>query len=820
MMLIFIDGFPVDEPIQRDIDEDLRHGDGLRHTYSTNSQRFPKFFQLTALARAEWTAPLLERIEWHLHNSTGDTPWLQDLSTLLEVALRDTPSLPDPSLAQLARLVPALGSSGPSQALDKLAALLRKRKAPLGPEILRDAQFALREIKPATGAGVSKLAWIVFLAQDTPDDDWSAAAQRSLRSMPPAERKNWDGLWALIDFHANEELVPQNSAARRKAVEQIGLPVFEARFQEWLAPLEDSPPHQMSRAGEVLLRQLLRAASAVPELQVDQPLYALSGVQWADAMQTIFWLNALVNTVATRPPTQAFACAERLAQNPTTSSFLEVQRLYASQMANALRDGDSKPPLQQIIDQMLCDSRMPQPGEMAAGERWIGGTRKMAVATALQSAGPDLKLLFRALLERMQGSAERAKPLIIDLHNSDGLMEISALNDAVSEILRRQPELLTARGPEAIQDFTALCKIDVIPQHGAFSSFLLTAAQQRVASYGYETELVPVLTAWQKGLHGSNSALDIRHNIEWLLWFDDSTPVNEKDCWSSTIRKDLRAMKPELRQRWIALLQNISFALVEKPPAKWKKPAEKLLRDLGTPAFREGVLRWFEPFRDRTPLKLTVRGRDVLRNFMWYALLAKDPQVDQALAWFATAQWKTKDAKNYTAKLLPAWAYVLGQRSIPLAVDALETYTREGGFQLEGKTYRMYTEYCSEAGRSTGISAPAPPPAPSSMAELTIQAAQKSLAALGMTATVESGAVRVKGKLDEYLVSINDGAITRVSDGRPIRLELDMNQGPYRHFKAALDGPDIQGQPNMFRVMLCARILQNDAAERDKIVAE
>ena len=144
MMPTFIDGFHHESLIHRAIDEDLRNGDGLRHTYSTNPQRFPKFFQLTPSARAEWTSPLLERVEWHLHNGTGDSAWFQDLSTLLEVALRDTPSLPDPSLAQLARLVPALGSSGPSQALDKLAALLRKRKAPLGPEILRDAQFAMR----------------------------------------------------------------------------------------------------------------------------------------------------------------------------------------------------------------------------------------------------------------------------------------------------------------------------------------------------------------------------------------------------------------------------------------------------------------------------------------------------------------------------------------------------------------------------------------------------------------------------------------------------------------------------------------------------
>jgi hypothetical protein len=263
-----IDGFPAepgrsDELIQREIEEELRNCEALRGTYALNQQRFPKWFQLTPAGRAAWAMPLLDRAEWHVCNGDEGGRWLEDVSLLLELTLRETTSLPDAALAQLARLVPAFGRAGRNQPLDTLANLLQKRKSPIEGELLLAAHLALRSHRH------SKLAWALFLAPESPDEAggscWSAAARSSLRSMPAAEKKAWNGLWS--------------GAATRKAVEKIGLPIFEARFREWLTPLKASRPHELSSAGETLLKHLLRAVAAVPELQVDEPLYWLAGAR-------------------------------------------------------------------------------------------------------------------------------------------------------------------------------------------------------------------------------------------------------------------------------------------------------------------------------------------------------------------------------------------------------------------------------------------------------------------------------------------------------------------------------------------------------------
>src|SRR5689334_24260229 len=57
-----------------------------------------------------------------------------------------------------------------------------------------------------------------------------------------------------------------------------------------------------------------------------------------------------------------------------------------------------------------------------------------------------------------------------------------------------------------------------------------------------------------------------------------------------------------------------------------------------TTLFRSRYREWFEPFRQSEPLKLTMPGRDMLRLMIWYALVAEDPQVDEAVAWFSQAQ--------------------------------------------------------------------------------------------------------------------------------------------------------------------------------------
>jgi hypothetical protein len=82
---------------------------------------------------------------------------------------------------------------------------------------------------------------------------------------------------------------------------------------------------------------------------------------------------------------------------------------------------------------------------------------------------------------------------------------------------------------------------------------------------------VKAIERWHAAQHGTLDALDLRHQIGWLLWLEDVAPVREKDCWSQRIRKDIRQMPPASRKAWRAILENTSLAKSRKP----RKPCEK-----------------------------------------------------------------------------------------------------------------------------------------------------------------------------------------------------------------------------------------------------
>ena len=65
-------------------------------------------------------------------------------------------------------------------------------------------------------------------------------------------------------------------------------------------------------------------------------------------------------------------------------------------------------------------------------------------------------------------------------------------------------------------------------------------------------------------------------------------------------------------------------------------------------------------------------------------LRAKDPEVDEAVSWFASAQWKTKEDKSRITNILPTFVYVMIERSPELAYRTLETYNRKGPAPLAG----------------------------------------------------------------------------------------------------------------------------------------
>jgi hypothetical protein len=431
----------------------------------------------------------------------------------------------------------------------------------------------------------------------------------------------------------------------------------------------------------------------------------------------------------------------------------------------------------------------------------------MFTESILRQAVDDPVSFVRALLHRIEWLAKNVSPdqshLSINWRVSMGRL--------LCQLLQKSPVLNA-------DDLVAVCKIDALGYLGvAPSSLLLDLIAAHVAQHGWSIELADTVRAWHKSLHGSVSAQDLRLKVGWLLWFDNVSKIDPQECWSNRIRADLREMKPEVRAAWVELLENTSVAAVEKPPVKWKKPAAAAFKKVGAQEFRKQ--QWFECFQPGQPLRITTNGRDVLRNLTWYALLAADPEVDRAVARFASAQWKTKADKALVTKMLPSFAYVMIERSPPLAFEALEMLIRNGPGPLAGKTLRMYEQLCIELGHAPSASEP-PKSEPPSRDE-TLRSLLKKMMT-GQNASLEGDVVVVRGELDTYRIGIRDGRMTRDSDGRSVRLEIEMSTPALAPFRRMLDQADIQDPfaPNYFRIMLCAQILSRDRLEQRRIVAD
>ena len=195
----------------------------------------------------------------------------------------------------------------------------------------------------------------------------------------------------------------------------------------------------------------------------------------------------------------------------------------------------------------------------------------------------------------------------------------------------------------------------------------------------------PRFEKWVLKIPNSASANADRAKVTWFLWFEDVAPIQLDACWSHRLKQDLRAMEAEERSAWIALLENHNFVITGRPPMKWFPPAEAAFAKLGAVAFRKRFVAWFAAFAKPEPLNLTITGRTILRTLIWYALIAKDPRVDEAMAGFANAKWRTKEIAKRTAQADMAFSYVLAERAPDAALPILKEWVKSGRAYKDSK---------------------------------------------------------------------------------------------------------------------------------------
>jgi len=687
---------------------------------------YPHLF--AARPRRKWLMPALRRFAWNRGQGVSGEPWLGDLAELIGWSLENVKRVSEAEYLALAEQCEALLAQLPLDwrpMLNKYARALEEA-GPLSPAVI-EAQRKLRRLRVRQPEAT---VWTRFHA-DSPftdnQDCWAARVRRDLGAMEPKLRDTW-----LRAFDAKPEGGPTQGCL--SAVEALGKEQLESGLERWIGMLAGEPGPTLSPDGAAVFQHVIALCGLLGGDPSDRLLYQMACARWS-RKEDAGWLATYLEVIGSRPDDRAFACLEALAMNPVTATdrvrreYEALVNVFGARSAPAAKIGidgfllDRDPALeaqQTRIDQLLrmgatAAARGPHADDAvrAAVIRAVKALEntptglplrkqldRMTAPTPWFDGGP----LVRAAIQAMENSIVRefsADPA--SLHQAVAIRTewIQAHEKEFSEdtlkVWRESIQGLgcgsglLSRSLEKVVSLSLERLLDAIRANpGRMKVFELS--RQYVAEHGWDAELVAALEKWVSTIGTSQTDHEHRAKVNWFLWFEDVAPVQLEACWSHGMKRDLRAMQPEERANWMALLDNHTFIVTDRPPKKWFPPAEAAFKKLGAAAFRKRFVAWFAPFGKPEPLSLTITGRNILRLLMWYALVARDRAVDKALAGFAKARWKTKEIEKRAAQAEMAFSYVLAERAPEVALPILKELVKSGRAFPDSKTHRTYEE--------------------------------------------------------------------------------------------------------------------------------
>lgn len=688
----------------------------------------------------DWLVPLLRRLRWQ-HSHPEAKSIAIDLSYMVTEHIRERRSLTREQYTALAEHadclqgLPAVYYLGSmlrfTRSLERDAPLDGRAAAALG--VMLEAARRIYKSAPFW----EQFVWPYFRStalMDSGEAWWEAAVRRDIESMKPKRRALW-----LRAFSGKEKEVGgvgEPTAPAQAALQEIGKEALESDVRRWIGLLKNQQQATLSPAGIVIFRYVLVLAKRTSGEALHDVLYAVACAPWrrredAGWLETYLWLlNGLSRD-------RAFTCVEALAMSPATASE-DVKKEYDAALkafANEARgigvDGyrwNTEPALemhQRRIEELLQTTAVAvtresfihpviraRYGSMAIPEAERIALMKKAMAEssvgdAFHDVGPDVRASLGAISKRIlkdfAGDAE-------NLHQAaaNRLAWIRGLGEEYPRELRfAWAQCFTGWACQQGLEGKALRRVKradpskivrtIRFSPGDWKAFEL--CQKRVEEHGWSVDVVEAIRKWMHTLDTSQTGNLFRAKAEWWLWFEDVSPIDIHRCWGERVRRDLRAMKQRERQAWVALFGECVFAVTSVPTKKWLAPAEAAFPKIGAAVFRKRFQAWFAPFAAGDVHRLTVIGRNVLRMLIWSALIACDPAVDEALAGFANAQWKTREDARCASQAEMAFAHVLAQRSPGKALPILEEMVRSGQAYLGSATHKTYEALCEKAGR-------------------------------------------------------------------------------------------------------------------------
>jgi hypothetical protein len=771
-----VDSFPSnpvdpDHAMQLQIDEDLRNaqrlkadfekaipedpGANVRTLVQRSLQRpmanvlYPKL--VAAKGPGNCLMPLVRRFGWNHARGEVGTAWAGMLAEMVWLTLSRLREVSEQEFALLAEAGEALCARRRHGYLGFMAAFACRleKEGQLSIVAVRALRQLLRLCETSTGDpdDRERLLWPLFradIAFDEADPCWIARVRRDIAAMPPKLRCSW--------------LAAFNSETRtcKAAVKRLGSAQLATGMRQWIGILREGAEPILSSDDAIAFRHLITLCGLLGGPTCDELLYDVARIPWTRKPEHR-WNYQFLQLLRSRPQNRAFACLEALMMNPVTASD-DVRRQYDALLAVFGTEATSESPVG--VDGFPLDSDP----LLAAQHRRIDQLLGMAVAAAAGGRYVDPSVaahvaIFRSLKEEDLPPAQRAAmqlwvaqmtrpvpwfpiaPEVREAHDAMAaaiMEEFSADPASLNKAVTTRAEWIRAHKHEYSQDTLqlwnewlhglgccgglvgrSLANVDELTleslmgaiKAGGNSTKVFELCRKYVDQHGWHADLVQPFREFIPNLGVPCNQTECAR-AEWFLWFEDVAPIQIDACWSYRVKADIRSMPSEEASAWRALLDNTTFMVTGAPPAKWMKAAEKLFPKVGVAKFRRRFAKWFEPFAKSEALRITITGRNILRVLMWYAMVAKDETVDQALLGFANARWKTKQFAKRVAQSEMAFSYVIGQREPKAALPILEALV-ESGQAFEGSTtHRVYQELCARHKRAPvkAISQRAKPP--------------------------------------------------------------------------------------------------------------
>ncbi|HEY1336032.1 MAG TPA: hypothetical protein VGF59_00915, partial [Bryobacteraceae bacterium] len=662
---------------------------------------------MTTPYRGEWLLPMVRRFVWNHGQGDAGAPWLKMLGVMINLTIHRVRGVNDPQFLELCELAPVLVACGHRGLLNRMGGWFGDlaRRGPLAQEVVAAARRLL-PICEDNSEALKAIGMYLFRSEANAadfDTGWSKRIHDDLAAMKKKDRALWI-----------RTLTGGMTYSRTSAIARLGHTAIEARLRRWVEWLRQEKDVELSPVGALLFPDFLNLCEQIGGPACDEVLYEIARVNWK-RIRIPYWIHQYLEITSRRPQDRAFACLEAMAMNPVTSDRF-VRRQYDAVAATmAAREAPAGPvgvdgyrldrdlPIQrhqERIDQLLRIGV-----EAVAKGPWYPPNHPSSgrdESDPYFPVAPEVRITFHEMATRIMQEFAADLP---QLHRAATRRSewISAhKQEFPADWLKVWWELLHGLGCEGglvqrslggVKETNSLDDMLRTIRSGGREQ-TVELCRKYVAEHGWTPELVETFRKFIPSFGNALSDQVQRARAEWFVWFEDVCPIDLNACWSHRVKRDLRAMTAEERAAWRAILENNSFRFSGKPPQTWMKAAEELFPCMDREVFRRRFVAWFEPFTQPEPLRLTVTGRNILRVLMWYALMAEDSIVDQALAGFAKAKWKTKDAASKASQAEMAFSCVLARRAPEVALPILEEYVASGRAFEGSETHQAYLELC------------------------------------------------------------------------------------------------------------------------------